>query len=259
MTEAVTIERRGSAAWVTLNRPDRMNALGVAVVDGLYASLHALASDVATRAIVLTGAGDRAFCTGADLKERAAMSQSEARAFVDRLRGLMDLVGAMPQPTIAAINGFAFGGGLELALACDLRYAAAEAQLGLTEVRLGIVPGAGGTQRLPRIVGEARARELILTGRRITGVAAEQIGLVHESVAAPYLAPRVAEVVAEIELGAPIALREAKRAIDGGSGRPLREALGAERAAYEVVLTTHDRREALSAFAEKRPPRFEGR
>lgn len=256
---ALLIEDRGPVVILTLNRPDRLNALSLAVVSALETTLEALAARSEVRVVIVAGAGGRSFCTGADLKERAAMSAEEARAFVERLRALMDAVAAMPCAVIAAIEGFALGGGLELALACDIRIAGESARLGLTEVRLGIIPGAGGTQRLPRVVGLARARELILTGRRIQAQEAAQIGLVNEVVAEAMAVERALVVADEICLGAPLAVREAKRALDGGYGLPLEQGLVWERAGYEVVLASADRREALAAFAEKRPPRFEGR
>jgi methylglutaconyl-CoA hydratase len=256
--DAVRIELRGPAVVVTICRPERRNALSVAVVEGLERALATL-DPGRSRCVVLAGEGGQAFCAGADLKERAQMSPEEARAFVDRLRALMDRVATCDLPVVAALSGVALGGGLELALACDIRVADATASLGLPEVRLAIVPGAGGTQRLPRVVGAARARELILTGRRVGADEALRIGLVHR-VAEDGTSLELALAVAdEIALAGPVAIRAARRALDEGEGVPLRDALAAERDAYELVLGTHDRLEALAAFAEKRPPRFEGR
>jgi len=165
----------------------------------------------------------------------------------------------MPKPILAAINGYALGGGLELALACDLRYAVPEAKIALTEVRLGIIPGAGGTQRLPRVVGPAKARELIYTGRRIDGVEAERIGLVNEVVEADRLVDRCVEVVDEIALGAPLAIAQAKFAIGYGTDVDLATGMAIERKAYEVLIPTEDRLEALRAFVAKDTPNFKGR
>jgi len=178
---------------------------------------------------------------------------------LDELGALMNQVAAFPRAVIAAINGAAFGGGLELALAADLRLAADSAQLGLTEVRLGIIPGAGGTQRLARLCGVAVAKELILTGRRLDAAAALALGLVGRVVPAADLMSAAAALAAEIAQGGPLAVAQAKRAIDEGFGRPMAEGLAVERAAYEVVLTSEDRNEGLAAFAEKRSPVWRGR
>jgi enoyl-CoA hydratase/carnithine racemase len=179
--------------------------------------------------------------------------------FLGEINMLMDALAAFPRPTIAAINGVAFGGGLELALACDIRIAAETAEMGLTETRLGIIPGAGGTQRLSRIAGVAVAKELILTGRRIGAARARELGIVSEVVPAADLSAAAARWAAEISGAAPLALGAAKRAIDEGLARPLAEALKIERERYEEVLTTEDRNEGLAAFAEKRPPVYKGR
>jgi methylglutaconyl-CoA hydratase len=171
----------------------------------------------------------------------------------------MDALAAFPRPTIAAVNGVAFGGGLELALACDLRIAADTAEMGLTEVRLGIIPGAGGTQRLARIAGVAAAKELILTGRRIGAARARELGIVSEVVPSGELAAAAARWAAEIAAAAPLALGAAKRAVDEGISRSLADGLKIERDRYEEVLVTDDRNEGLAAFIEKRPPTYKGR
>lgn len=187
------------------------------------------------------------------------MSLEQTRAFLAELNALMNEVAAFPRAVIAAINGAAFGGGLELALACDLRLAAETAAMGLTEVRLGIIPGAGGTQRLSRLCGVAVAKELILTGRRLTAAQAQARGLVSEVVPQADLLAAADRLAAEIALGGPLAVAQAKRAIDQGLGRPLSEGLAVEQAAYQVVLTSADRDEGLAAFAEKRLPRWQGK
>jgi enoyl-CoA hydratase/carnithine racemase len=208
--------------------------------------------------VVITGAGDKAFCAGADLKERARMSAAEVHGFHRGLREALGAIEAAPQPVIAAINGAALGGGLELALACDLRVAAEAAQLGLPEVSLGIIPGAGGTQRLARLVGVGRAKDLVLTARRIGAAEALAMGLVTRVAPAGRLLDDALALAAEVARNAPISLRQAKRAIDGGLHLPLEEALDLENRLYQDCLGTKDRVEALRAFAEKRPPVFTG-
>jgi methylglutaconyl-CoA hydratase len=255
----VRIERTGAVARLTLDRSDAANALGRALVTELRRALATLAGEPTLTALVITGAGDKAFCAGADLKERRAMSLPETRAFLGELGALMNEVAAFPRAVIAAINGAAFGGGLELALACDLRLAAETAVVGLPEVRLGIIPGAGGTQRLSRLCGVAVAKDLVLTGRRVTAQEALLRGLVTAVVPPADLLPAAGRLAAEIALGGPLAVAQAKRAIDQGHGRPLAEGLAIEQAAYEVVLASADRDEGLAAFAEKRKPVWRGK
>jgi enoyl-CoA hydratase/carnithine racemase len=259
----VLVSRRGSAAFVTLNRPQAANALSRDLVSTLARTFAELAAEMAgggdLRAVVLTGAGDKAFCAGADLKERRTWTLDDTRVFLGEINAFMDAVAAFPRPVIAAVNGLALGGGFELALACDLRIAADTAELGLPEVRLGIMPGAGGTQRLARIAGVAVAKELTLTGRRIGASRARELGIVSEVAAAGALADASARLAAEIGGAAPLALAAAKRAIDEGAARTLAEGLAIERACYEQVLTTDDRNEGLNAFIEKRAPDFKGR
>ena len=261
MTEesAVSYEVRGPAAVVTINRPDRMNALSREVVDGLQDARRRAEANPAVRAVVVTGAGGRAFCAGADLKERRSMSDDDVRAFLADLRSTFDGIAESPKPFIAAINGYALGGGLELALCCDIRIASVSAKMGLTEVRLAIIPGAGGTQRLPRAVGVARATEMILTGRRVQADEAERIGLVSDVVAGDELVDRACEIADAIALGGPLAIEQAKFAIRRGTEVDLTTGLAIERKAYEVLIPTSDRVEALDAFREKRPPDFKGK
>jgi len=209
--------------------------------------------------VVITGAGEKAFCAGADLKERKTMPAERVPLFVRHIRGLMDDVEAMPQPTVAVINGFCFGGGTELALACDLRVAAETAELGLTETSLAIIPGAGGTQRLPRLIGKSRAKDLILTARKIGAGEAEKIGLANRIAPPARLRETALELARSIAGNGPVAVRAAKEAIDQGLELPLPRGLEHEARCYERVLGTEDRLEALAAFAEKRKPRYQGR
>ena len=256
------VQERGHVEIWTLNRPDSLNAFNRALLLALNEELDRLAElppGQGPRAIVLTGAGPRAFSAGADLKERKAMPPEQVPAFVSLIGGTFDRVSRAAQPFVAAVNGYAFGGGLEIALACDIRVLSRATKVGLTETRLAIIPGAGGTQRLPRLVGSGRAKDLILTGRRIDANEAYRIGLA-EHLAEPEETLDVAISVADaIAAGGPLGVQAAKAAIDGGYGLPMAQGLEHERACYDRTLESRDRGEALVAFAEKRPPVFEGR
>ena len=255
----VLAERQGPSVWLMLNRPEAANALSRALVTALRAELATLAELSDLSAVVIAGAGDKAFCAGADLKERLGMTLDETRAFLDELGALVQAIEDFPRPVIAALSGAAFGGGLEIALACDLRLADESASMALSEVRLGIIPGAGGTQRLSRLCGIAVAKELILTGRRIDAATALKLGLVSQVVAKQDLRAAALSLCSELTAAGPLALAAAKRAVDAGFGKPIREALAVERACYERVLVSQDRNEGLRAFAEKRPPRYQGK
>ncbi len=256
--DLVLCEREGDLATVTIHRPEVLNCLSFPALKRFRKLCHELAQDLSIRAILITGAGEKAFCAGADLKERRTMPTDLVPSFVRNIRRLMDDVEALPQPTIALVNGFAFGGGTELLLACDLRVGAAHAELGLTETSLAIIPGAGGTQRLPRLIGKARAKDLILTARKLDAFEAERMGLLNRVAPAGELREVGLEVARRIAANGPVAVRAAKRAIDQGSELPLAEGLEVEAKCYERTLSTQDRLEALAAFAEKRPPRYEG-
>lgn len=258
-TPLLTIDDNHPWTIVTLNRPDKMNALNRPLLDALLEQLDALAIRRDVRAVIFAGAGERAFCAGADLKERAGMSPAETRAFLLRIRRVMDFVERLPMPTIAALDGFAFGGGCELALACDMRIISERSQIGLTECALGIIPGAGGTQRLPRLVGPAKAKELIFTARKLSGADAQQLGLANHLVPAGQALAKAIELAQEITGNAPIAVEAAKAAIEGGLDCGISEGMLLEQRAYEVTLYTEDRTEALAAFREKRAPVFRGR
>ncbi len=257
--ELVTIERDGDIVTLTINRPDVMNCLSFPTLKRLRMLCAQLKQDLTVRAILLTGAGEKAFCAGADLKERKTMPMERVPLFVKNIRRTMDDVEALPQPTIALLNGVAFGGGTELALSCDLRVAAPHAQLGLTETSLAIIPGAGGTQRLPRLIGKARAKDLILTGRKLGAEEAERIGLVNRIAPAGKLREAGLELARAIAANGPVAVRAAKRAIDEGCEQPIARGLQVEAACYDLVLPTSDRLEALAAFSEKRAPKYLGK
>ncbi len=243
--------------WV-IDGDARRNSLTRAMISGLEAELLRASAQRGLRCVVLTGAGSRAFCAGADLKERARMKPAEVQGFHRDLRAALRGIETAPQVFVAAVNGFALGGGLELALACDLRVLAATAELGLPEVSLGIIPGGGGTQRLPRAVGLARARDLVLTGRRLGAEEALRWGLASRVVPLARLHEEALALAAQIARNAPVALRQAKRALDLGQHLPLEEGLDLEHRLYQACLGTRDREEALQAFAEKRRPVYKG-
>jgi methylglutaconyl-CoA hydratase len=259
--DLITCERKDGVALVTLNRPDKRNALSRALLGRLGELGRSLLGDESLRLVVVTGAGDRAFCAGADLEERAKMSDDEVRAQLAAYRTELSWLSDPRLPTLAALNGAALGGGLELALACDFRIAHESAVLGLVETSLGVIPGAGGTQRLPRIVGEAKAKELILLSRKLSANEALALGLVHAVVAGPVqnLVTSALQWAAPLLAAAPLATRAALAAIQAASELSLEDGLERELVEYEHCLTSEDRLEALRAFREKRPPLFRGK
>ncbi len=252
------VEDRGAVEVWTIDGESRRNSITRAMLSGLEAELQRAAGSRALRCVVLTGAGDRAFCAGADLKERAGMSEAEVHRFLSDLRAALRAIETSPKVFLAAINGVALGGGLEVALACDLRVMSEAAEVGLPEVGLGIIPGGGGTQRLAREIGVARAKDLVLTARRIGAVDALAWGLVSRIAPPDRLREEAIALAEQVARNAPISLRQAKRAIDDGLHLPLDEALAHETRMYQDCLQTEDRREALRAFAEKRRPVFKG-
>lgn len=250
-------EQIGPVAIITIAREEVRNALSSAVIGELSEVVKNFSTDPSVWAVVFTGKGDKAFSAGADLKERQGMTEREALTFVENIQSTFQAIAELPMPTIAAINGDAFGGGLELALACDVRVQNTNAFVGLTECSLGIIPGAGGTQRLPRIVGIARAMDLIFQARRLSAQEAYAIGLSNYLVdGAENTRIRARELAASIAKNAPLAVRAAKAALLTSLETPIREGLVAEHAAYVKILATDDRLEGLRAFREKRPPRF---
>jgi len=250
---------------LTLNRPEAMNCFNFDLISALDNAMKEANFDMSLRCIIITGArGDRevnkqAFSTGADLKERRTLTENQVRRFIFSIRNTFTAVEQVRIPVIAAINGYAFGGGTELALACDIRIASSNVLMGLTETSLAIIPGAGGTQRLPRIVGIAKAKELIYTARRIDARTALEIGLVSEVAESDQLMEAALKLAREIAKNGPIGLAQAKFAINNGMETSLGVALPLESKAYEVTIPTEDRLEALAAFAEKRKPVFKGK
>lgn len=256
--ETLKVETTDRVATITLDRPEKRNALNARVRQELIAALDALESDDAARVLVITGAGDKAFVAGADIGEFAERTPLEQRAAMEGRRAFTVLAD-FPKPTIASINGFALGGGCELALACDLRIAARSARLGQPEVNLGILPGGGGTQRLPRLVGMGRAMKLMLTGQLINAEEAERIGLVDEVVDDDALRERTRELARSIARHSPVALKLIKQAVRASAEMTLAAGLALERELFITAFSSDDRTEGVAAFLEKRTPHFEGR
>ncbi|ORY51264.1 ClpP/crotonase [Rhizoclosmatium globosum] len=245
-------------AVVSFNRPSTRNALGKTFMSQFRKGLAELRFDDSVRVVIVRSLVDRVFCAGADLKERAQMSPSEVSRFVHSLRASFAELEALPMPTIAAIDGAALGGGLEVALAADLRVAGAAAKLGLPETKLAIIPGAGGTQRLPRLVGLARAKELVFTGRVLDAKAAEKYGLVNVAVDGVAY-EKALEIAREILPAGPVATRMAKLAIDKGMQVDISSGMAIEQGCYAQIIPTEDRLEGLRAFREKRTPVYKGK
>lgn len=260
--DVVQVEVHGPVRVLVINRPDALNAINEAVLLRLDEEASRIKEDETVRTVVLTGAGGKAFAAGADIKAMAGMGPLEALQFARLGQRVFSRIASLPVPVIAAVSGYALGGGCELALACDLRLAAETAVFGQPEIRLGIIPGWGGTQRLARVVGVGVAKELILTGRRIDAATALRIGLVNAICPAADLRQRALELAAELAAGPPVALRFAKEAIDAGfeAAETSHEALFFDREAhlFALLFNTSDCREGLTAFQEKRQPLFKG-
>lgn len=256
--EVVLVEQRGRVALVTMNRPEKRNALDGQMRCAFLGVIDRLRRDADTRAIVITGAGDKAFIAGADI------SEFEGRSPIDQYRVMklptvFDAVERCPKPVIAAVNGFCLGGGMELALACDIRLASANAKFGQPEVNLGIIPGGGGTQRLPRIIGLGRALRLILTGDMITADDALRLGLVEEVVPPEVLLDRAVAIGEQIASRSPVAVAAAKEATRAAMSLPLEEGLRLETALFQLCFSSEDKGEGVRAFLEKRAANFTGR
>ncbi|MBI5258954.1 MAG: enoyl-CoA hydratase/isomerase family protein [Burkholderiales bacterium] len=259
--ETLLYEVRDGVALITLNRPERMNTLGGSMKDDLrHAFFEQARNDSNVRAVVITGSGDRAFCAGADIKERAnnVLPLPEYHLKQKATHELFRAIETFEKPVIAAINGVALGGGLEIALCADIRIAASTAKLGLPEAKIGALPAAGGTQRLPRLVGVAWAKQLMFTCEHITAEKALQIGLVNEVTAPEQLLPTAFAMAARIAANAPLSLRFIKQAIDLGLQTGIEAGLEYERYAAAIVVSSEDRREGMRAFVEKRSPVFRG-
>ena len=257
--ENILLHVENFIATVTINRPDSLNAFNYETLRQLEETVESLRLNKDARVIVFRGAGGKAFSVGADLKERKTLSEEQVRRNVYKIGEVFHSVEKLPQPTIAAMNGHAFGGGMELALACDFRIAAKDALMGLTETSLAIIPGAGGTQRLPRLIGEAKALELILTAKRFSGEDAVAYGVATKAVEREKVMEAARELADAILANGPIAVQQAKYAVKTGMNADLATGLEIERKAYELTIPTEDRIEALRAFSEKRKPVYQGR
>src|SRR5215212_6237452 len=254
--EQVELVTGGGLATVRLNRPERYNALGARMVEELGEALDEVETSGEARVMILTGTGGRAFCSGVDLKERAAMDADERWAHNRTLNAFAGRLARLQVPTIAAMNGLAFGGGLEITLACDFRIAVEGATFSLPEVGIGIVPGTGGTQRLPRLIGPTRAKEMILTGRRIDAATALETGLLSKLVPPDELMQEARTLAEEISSNSPFALAHAKAAVDLALETPIEQGLRYETAAIRATLASEDYAIGLAAFSEKEKPKF---
>jgi enoyl-CoA hydratase len=258
MTTTVLCEREGAIAVLTLNRPDKLNALNLELLTELEATLAKLSADPSVACAILTGAGEKAFAAGADIAAMLEMTTEQARAFSEMGHRVCSSIEKAPFPVLGAVNGFAFGGGCELALACDFLYASDKAKLGQPEVNLGVIPGFGGTQRLARRVGIGRARELCYTGDSVGADEALRIGLVNAVVPHAELLPKVRDVAAKIASKGRLAIAQCKRVLHSGADIPLDVANALETQAFAMLFGTTDRAEGMKAFVEKRKPAFKG-
>jgi enoyl-CoA hydratase/carnithine racemase len=255
---SVLLRKEGAVGVLTLNRPEVYNCLNLETLFTLRRLIAEIDADREIRAVIVTGAGEKAFCSGADLKERRTMTDRQVQLYIRTIRDTFSELERLPKPVIAAINGVALGGGTELALACDLRVMSESAQMGLTETSLGIIPGAGGTQRLPRLIGKGKAKELIFTARRVHADEALAIGLVNRTAPPDQVMASALALAEEMAANAPLALAQAKFAIDYGMEADLATGLAMESSAYQVLIPTRDRLEGLEAFREKRKPVYRG-
>ncbi len=258
MYDNLLLEKHDRIAVLTVNRPAKLNALNIATRNEILAVLDTLQADVEVRVLVITGAGDKAFIAGADISEFAGQTALSQRDIMTQRRAF-DAMESFPKPVIAMINGFCLGGGLELALSCDIRVASSKAQFGQPEINLGVIPGGGGTQRLTRLIGEGKAMELILTGEMITAAEAQALGLVNHVFAPEELQAKTLALAAKIAEKSPVALRMAKEAVKTAARAGLDEGLRREVDLFSLCFASEDKEEGVRAFLEKRKPNFVGR
>jgi enoyl-CoA hydratase len=257
--ENILVEKKNATAYVTVNRPKVLNALNFATMEELRAAFHEIKSDSTTRVVILTGAGEKAFIAGADIGELAKHDPVSGKEFTLRGQSVLNLIENLGKPSIACVNGFALGGGCELAMACTMRLASENAKFGQPEVKLGIIPGYGGTQRLPRLVGKGIAMQIVLAGEMISAQEAHRIGLVNEVTVAAELIPRAEAIAQKIIANAPLAVQYAMEALNKGMEMPLAEGLFLEAALFAVTCATEDKKEGTTAFLEKRAAQFKGK
>ena len=255
----VLYEKRGATAYVTVNRPKVLNALNHGTWADLRTAFEDARDDAAVRGVIVTGAGDKAFIAGADISELASLTAVEAEDSTRDGQAVLDLIENLGKPVIAAVNGFALGGGCETAMACTIRVASENAKFGQPEVRLGIIPGAGGTQRLPRLVGKGRALQLILSAEIISAQEGYRIGLVNEVVPSADLITRSEAILAQINSNAPLAVKFSLEAVNQGLETSQSEGLELEASLFAICAASEDKKEGTSAFLEKRAPQFQGR
>jgi len=257
--ETLRYEKRDGIAYVTIHRPEKLNALNATVIGELEDCFRAISEDAEIRVVILTGTGEKAFVAGADIGELGALTPLDGREFARRGQRLLNRIEDLGKPVIAAVNGYALGGGCELALACSLRVAAENARFGQPEVKLGIIPGYGGTQRLARLIGKGRAVELITVGDHITAQEAYRLGLVNQVVPLADLIPTCEAIARKILANAPLAVKFALEAVNHGLDMTLEEGLFLEANLFGLCCTTADMKEGTQAFLEKRPAQFKGK
>jgi enoyl-CoA hydratase/carnithine racemase len=257
--ENIRYEKKGALAYVTVDRQKVLNALNMATMKELRSAFKAIKADPEVRVAILTGAGEKAFIAGADIGELNRQNPVEAKEYTHRGQAVLNLIENLGKPVIACINGFALGGGCELAMACTMRLASDNAKLGQPEVKLGLIPGYGGTQRLPRLVGKGLAMQLVLSGETITAQEAHRIGLVNEVVASAELLPRAEAIAQKIAANAPLAVQYAMEAVNNGMEMTLAEGLYLEATLFALTCATEDKNEGTRAFLEKRPAQFKGK
>jgi enoyl-CoA hydratase len=255
----VLIEVADGIGWLKINRPESLNALNADVVESLEYALHNMEQDTSVKVVVITGAGEKAFVAGGDIKAMSGLEPLEALAFARKGQQIIETISKMRKPVIAAVNGYALGGGLELALACDFIYASEKARLGLPEVTLGVIPGFGGTQNLPRLIGPNKARELIFSGKMLSAQQAKEWGLVNEVFPAGELVAKVTEIAGLIARNGSIAVGSAKDAIVNGLNMDKDNGLRYEGALFATLFTTEDQKEGMAAFVEKRKAEFKNK
>src|SRR5208283_1707019 len=261
MTEFQNIkfEKKNQIAYVTIDRPKVLNALNMATMQELKQAFESIKDDAEVRVVILTGAGEKAFVAGADIGELSQQSPVSAKEYTHRGQAIVDAIENLGKPTIACLNGFALGGGCELAMACTIRLASDNAKLGQPEVKLGLIPGYGGTQRLSRLVGKGVAQQLVLTGEMISAAEALRIGLVNEVVPAAELIPRAEAIAAKVIANAPLAVQYAMEAVNRGLDMTLADGLFLEATLFGVCCSTEDKNEGTRAFLEKRAAQFKGK